>query len=196
VKRILVLLVLSLAAPFAVAQSAVLSGVVTDPKDAVIPNATVTLLNPLTGVNVSTKTNGTGEFTFPSIQPGTYSVKAEHTGFKLAQTAEMDIHTSDRLTIQLKLPVGSTSQAVTVSATASNDSPAVSLTVEREFIENMPLNGRSLQDLIQLAPGTVSSQNGYYSIDGQRTDSNNYTVDGVSANLGGVRRLTTRLEAM
>jgi hypothetical protein len=59
------------------------------------------------------------------------------------------------------------------------------MTVSREFVENMPLNGRSFQDLIQLAPGAVSSQNGYYSINGQRTDSNIYTVDGVSANLGG-----------
>jgi len=50
----------------------------------------------------------------------------------------------------------------------------------------MPLNGRSFQDLIQLAPGAVSANQGYYSIDGQRQDANNFTVDGVSANLGGV----------
>jgi hypothetical protein len=82
------------------------------------------------------------------------------------------------------------SESVTVNAGATNDNPAVSMTVSREFVENMPLNGRSFQDLIQLAPGTVSNGNGYYSINGQRIDANNYSVDGVSANLGGANNAT------
>jgi carboxypeptidase family protein len=198
VRRILLLLVLSLATHFAMGQTgnAELSGEVSDPSGAVIPGTIVTLSNALTGLNLTSKTGAEGYFHFPAVQPGTYSLKAEHAGFKVTQTEEMDIHTADRLEMNLKLQVGSTSQAVTVSATASNDSPGVSLTVTREFVENMPLNGRSFQDLIQLAPGAVSSQNGYYSIDGQRTSSNNYTMDGVSANLGGVNRGTDQLEAI
>lgn len=76
-----------------------------------------------------------------------------------------------KLTVTLK--VGAVSETVSVSAALTNESPAVSLTVDRDFVEDMPLNARSFQDLIQLAPGAVSGGGGYYSIDGQRVDANN-----------------------
>src|SRR5205085_6126718 len=65
----------------------------------------------------------------------------------------------------------------------------VSAVIAREFIEDMPLNGRSFNTLVELSPGTVQvatneSSRGMYSINGARSDSNSYMVDGVSANLG------------
>jgi hypothetical protein len=175
------------AAPPARAQTnyATLNGQVVDAQNAVIPDAAVTIISTTTAVQRQTASNKDGSFTFPSLQPGTYSLRAEHEGFASMDVTDLTLHTADNLAVVVKLKVGSVKQTVTVSGETTNDSPAISMTVTREFIENMPLNGRSFQDLIQLAPGTVSSQNGYYSINGQRTDSNNYTVDGVSANLGG-----------
>ncbi len=172
--------------PLATAQSsdATITGIVTDPSKAVIRAAKVDLINANTGVHYSAITNGSGIYTV-SGQVGNYRIEVEHVGFKTVIAPGIVLHTQDVLEINFEMAVGSTSESVTVNATASNDNPAISLTVTREFIENMPLNGRSFQDLIQLAPGTVSNGSGYYSINGQRTDANNYTVDGVSANLGG-----------
>ena len=71
-----------------------------------------------------------------------------------------------------------------------NESPAVSTIVDRQFVANIPMNGRSIQSLIQLTPGVVAvpgasnGVQGEFSVNGQRTEANYYTVDGVSANLG------------
>jgi hypothetical protein len=178
--------------PLATAQgsSATLNGQITDANGRVVPNTEVQAVNIDTNVVYPTKTNNVGLYTIASLPPGRYRVHVKRDGFKEVNLTGLDLHTQDALEQNFSLEVGSTSESVTVQAGATNENPAVSLTVTREFIENMPLNGESFQDLIQLAPGTVSSQNGYYSIDGQRADANNYTVDGVSANQGGINNHT------
>ena len=174
---------------------ATLNGQITDPHGRVVPSTAIEAINIDTGVVYPAKTNGVGLYSIASLPPGRYRVRVKREGFKEVNLTGLDLHTQDVLQQNFSLEVGSTSESVSVEAGATNDSPAVSMTVEREFIENMPLNGRSLQDLIQLAPGVVSTGNGndagYYSINGQRTDGNNYTVDGVSANLGGFNNTST-----
>jgi Carboxypeptidase regulatory-like domain len=173
--------------------TATLSGRITDPQGKVIPKAQVELVNIDTNVAATTETNGDGIYVLSAIQPGRYRLTVRKDGFHEILKPEFTLHTQDDLEQNFGLEVGSVAETVTVSAgisEAETTNPAVSMTVTREFVEDMPLNGRSFQDLIQLAPGTVSDQNGYYSIDGQRTDSNNYTVDGVSANLGGLNNAT------
>jgi hypothetical protein len=167
--------------------NATLSGVIQDPKGAIVPDTEVTITRIETGAVASTKTNGAGVYYFTALSPGHYHLMIQKPGFKQIAIKDIELHTQDKLEQNFSLEIGSVSESVTVNAETTNESPAVSMTVTREFVENVPLNGRSFQDLIQLAPGTVSSNgnNGYYSINGQRTDSNNYTVDGVSANLGG-----------
>lgn len=173
---------------------ATLNGQVVDTQNAAISAASVTIISTTTAVQRQTTTNKDGSFTFEALQPGSYSLHVEHPGFAATDATDLTLHTADSLAVVVKLKVGSVNQAVTVSAVSlTNDNPAVSMTVDREFVENMPLNGRSFQDLIQLAPGAVSSE-GYYSINGQRMDSNNYTVDGVSANLGGVENSESEVE--
>jgi len=169
--------------------TATLSGTIMDPSGKVVPDAEVTITNVDTAVARVTKTNADGIYVLPALQPGHYRVIVTKPGFKQVALTDVILNTQDSISRNFNLEVGAVSETVNVSASNGSmqtDDPAVSMTVTREFVENMPLNGRSFQDLIQLAPGTVSSQNGYYSIDGQRTDSNNYTVDGVSANLGGL----------
>ena len=173
--------------------TATLSGRITDPQGKVVPKAEVQLVNIDTNVGTTTQTNGDGIYVLPAIQPGRYRLTVRKDGFHEILKPEFTLHTQDDLEQNFSLEVGSVAETVTVSAgisEAETTNPAVSMTVTREFVEDMPLNGRSFQDLIQLAPGTVASTGytgrpGYYSIDGQHTDSNNFTVDGVSANLGG-----------
>src|ERR1700723_1755407 len=170
--------------------TATLSGTIMDPSGKVVPDAEVTITNVDTAVARVTKTNADGIYVLPALQPGHYRVIVTKPGFKQVALTDVILNTQDSISRNFNLEVGAVSETVNVSASNGSmqtDDPAVSMTGTREFVENMPLNGRSFQDLIQLAPGTVSSQSasGYYSINGQRTDSNNYTVDGVSANLGG-----------
>lgn len=178
---------------FAQAGNATVTGRITDATKAVIVGARVAAINTGTNVRYEGATNGTGSYVISGIPPGPYRIEVEKTGFKTVVEPSVVFHTQDTLEINFEMAIGSMSESVTVNANASSvesDNPAVSMTVTREFVEDMPLNGRSFQDLIQLAPGTVSSSNGatygYYSINGQRIDSNNFTVDGVSANLGGI----------
>jgi hypothetical protein len=166
--------------------SATINGLVTDPNGRVVPGADVQAVNIGTNVVYPTKTNDTGIYSIPNLPPGPYRIVVRKDGFKEVNLMDLDLHTQDVLEQNFALEIGSVSESVTVNGSTTNDNPAVSMTVDREFVENMPLNGQSFQDLIQLAPGVVSSQSGYYSINGQRTVGNNYTVDGVSANLGGV----------
>jgi hypothetical protein len=187
------LILISVAPAFAQEANARISGLITDPQKAVITGVNVVAVNVDTNVKFPAKTNGSGIYVLEGLPIGDYRVEVEHTGFKSIVEPGITLHTQDALELNFEMALGSASETVTVNGAATNDSPAVSMTVDREFVENMPLNGRSFQDLIQLAPGAVdaifySGENagGYYSIDGQRTDSNNYTVDGVSANLGGI----------
>lgn len=167
---------------------ATLSGTVTDPSGAVIPKANVTVTNEATTVAATTQTTGAGVYVVSALPPGLYRVIVEHLGFKQIEVNHLELHTQDVISRNFVLPVGAASETIQVEGNqnAINDSPAVSMTVSQEFVESTPLNGRSFQDLIQLAPGTISSAagNGTYSVNGQRDDANNFTVDGVSANVG------------
>jgi hypothetical protein len=176
------------AATSAISQTdaAMVSGQIVDHSGAIVRGASVELHSTLQSTSSTTVTNDAGIYVFPSIQPGPYTITVRKQGFKQVDLVDLVLNTQAHVEQNFKLEVGSASESITVTANSTNDSPAVSMTVEREFVENMPLNGESFQDLIQLAPGTVSDEAGDYTVNGQRADSNIYTVDGVSANLGGV----------
>src|SRR4029077_8165550 len=98
------------------------------------------------------------------------------------------------LAINFTLPIGAASEIVTVQGGAplvNTESAAVGTVIDRNFVQNLPLNGRSFNTLLQLTPGVLvvpvnplNGENGQYSINGQRTNANYFTVDGVSANFG------------
>ena len=167
---------------------ATLNGQVFDTQHAAIADADVTITNSATAAQLKLQSSADGSFRFENLPPATYTLHVERQGFAVANTENVVLHTADYVSVTVTLKVGWASETITVTATPlTNDSPSISLTVAQEFVENMPLNGRSVQDLIQLAPGTISAYgSGFYTIDGQRMDSNYYSVDGVSANLGGL----------
>lgn len=176
------------------AQSAEISGFVRDTSGAVVSDATVSIRNTQTNVQLTSKSNDAGVYVLPGLQPGLYRMTAEASGFQTQIIESLKLEVGAKVTRDLVLSVGSVNEAVTVSAgslTINTMDSSVSTVIDRQFVENMPLNGRSFQSLLTLTPGVtavVSSrgvgQSGSMSVNGQRTEANYFTVDGVSANTG------------
>ena len=129
-----------------------------------------------------------------NLPPGAYRLQVSKNGFKTLIKPDIVLNVQDALAINFTLPIGAVAETVTVEGGAplvNTQSAAVSTVIDRGFVENLPLNGRTFNTLLQLTPGVVIAQTstanqGQFSIAGQRTSSNNFLVDGVSANFGGV----------
>ena len=171
-----------------------ISGVVFDPSQAVVAEAEITIVNDATRVQYFTKTNGAGIYVVTNLPPGAYRIQVAKIGFKTIIKPDIVIHVQDALAINFTLPIGAASEVVTVQGGApliNTENAAVSTVIDRKFVESLPLNGRSFNTLLQLTPAVVivpSNNNGgnpgQFSIGGQRSDANNFTVDGISANFG------------
>ena len=177
-----------------------ISGRITDSQGLVLPAVKVQAININTNVAYSAESNGDGLYRISSVPPGIYRVVVEKTGFAEIVKPNVELHVQDDIALNFAMQVGSISQTVTVEGGApmvNTTNATVGTVVDQTYVKNMPLNGRSFQDLILLTPGIVtqSSQSGAnfnagkgmtgeFSVNGQRTESNSYTVDGVSANLG------------
>ena len=173
-------------------ETATLGGVIKDPQGDVVPDAEVTLTRTETGTVAKTKTNGSGTYFFTGLAPGHYRLVVRKDGFKEITLREFQLDVQDKLEQNFSLEVGSVSETVTVEASTpmiNTTDATVSTVVDRQFAENLPLNGRSFQSLIELTPGVVltaanTNDTGQFSVNGQRASSNYWTVDGVSANFG------------
>ena len=185
------LLWLSVSPAFGQSASASLAGVVVDETGAVLPGADVIVTNAATNLARESTTNPEGRFAFPSLAPGRYVVRAALSGFQTAEVRNINLNINSEQTIRIQLSLAGVGAEVRVVARAErvSTSPAVSTVVDRTFVENLPLSGRSLQSLLELTPGvTLFASNanpmagGQFSVNGQRTNANYFTVDGVSAN--------------
>jgi hypothetical protein len=166
--------------------SAEISGRVTDPTGALVRGADVELRDIARGTVEKTQTNRDGIYIFPFVLPGRYSVSVGALGFKSLDLVSLTANAQDHIQQNFRLPVGAPSESVTVTSDAKVDlDTAVSTTVDHNFIENMPLNGQSIQQLIAITPGVQrTSGAGQFSFNGVRDNQNYITVDGVSANTG------------
>jgi carboxypeptidase family protein/TonB-dependent receptor-like protein len=170
---------------------------VVDESGAVIPDALVKVINIGNNQNWKAKTNGSGLLGLPFLPPGTYKVEVEREGFSLAEVRDVILQVGDQIVFRIKLQVGIVDSTVTVTGEAGRvqTSATVGTIISRQFIENLPLNGRSFQSLIGLTPGVVltkadvASRQGQFSVNGQRQNSNYFTVDGVSANVSATTSL-------
>ena len=189
------LLAVSVAAGLlAQSDSATLSGTVTDPSGAVVSNANVQAVNEDTNVAQNTRTNSVGLYSFPHLAPGRYRISVKSTGFKELVKTGVVFHVGDTVSENFRMEIGSASDTVSVTAEAplvNTEDATVGTVVERQVVENMPLNGRSFQGLITLSPGVTtiavgsgSASTGQFVVNGQRSDTSYFTVDGVSANVG------------
>ena len=145
--------------------NASLTGRITDPAMALVVDARITAISETMNVRYETTTNGSGEYRFSNLPPGTYHLEIEKPGFKKLLKPHVILHVQDIVRVDFELTVGELSEAVSVKAGApvlNTESATVSTVVDRSFVENVPLNGRSFQTLIALTPGvvlTTTSQN-------------------------------------
>lgn len=137
-----------------------LSGRVTDPTGAAIPGAKVIATAADTGAKFETASGEEGEYTLPFLAPGGYNITAEAGGFKRFRQEGVTVGTNTRVSVDIKLEVGSQSESVTVTSDAtllSTASASVGQVISSSQIENMPMNGRTPLTLAQLAYGVVPS---------------------------------------
>ncbi len=185
---VLLLIILSLwpVNLFAQSATATLSGTVTDERNAVVAGATVSAVNDATSLTRKATTNSDGYFTLPLLPPGNYTLRIEGQGFAILEKRDVILNVGDQRSVLVQLRVSNVAATVNVTDSASllNESPAVGIVVNRERVENLPLNGRNFQRLVFLAPG-ISGGAGSGSnpaISGARTSYNTYTIDGLGAN--------------
>jgi hypothetical protein len=192
-----ILVLLFITSTAAQSPNGTVSGIVLDPSGASIAGADIVIINDATGVKYSGKTNGDGIYVVTNLPPGSYRIQVSNSGFKTIIKPDVTLHVGDALAINFTLPIGAASEIVTVEGGApllKTENASVGTVIDRQFVESLPLNGRSFNTLLQLTPGVVIGATGSYSpgqfsISGQRSDANNFTVDGVSANFGVGSRL-------
>jgi outer membrane receptor protein involved in Fe transport len=163
-----------------------ISGDIADTSGAVIPNATVTAKNLGTDLTRTATTTGSGSYRIPDLPVGNYSVSVQATGFKTMKR-QVGVAANAVIHADFKMQVGSREETVTVEGVA----PMVDLSsnnnnyVDQEKIETVPLNGRDFNSLLAITPGVQRAPGGGFlaiSINGSRTTSNNYFIDGLYNN--------------
>jgi hypothetical protein len=186
------LVVLSSSGLRAQSTSASLTGRITDPSKAAIADAKIAAIRTDANVRYETATGNSGEYYLPNLPPTLYRIEVEKPGFKKLIKPDVILHVQDALELNFQMTVGEVTENITVRAgilPIETESAVVSTVVDRTFVEDIPLNGRSFQTLILLSPGVVVTgaafdNQGQFSVNGQRADANYFTVDGVSANFG------------
>ena len=171
--------------------TATMSGTALDEKGARIEGVLVTIRNSATGFRRQTKTNSDGYFVIALLPPDRYTVTAQRQGFSSLEIEDLVINVNDQRVLRIELKVGQVSESITVdgSQLVKSESASVSTLIDRQFVEQLPLNGRSFSTLIELTPGVVLTKadygnQGQFSVNGQRSNANYFMVDGVGANIG------------
>jgi hypothetical protein len=134
-----------------------ITGAVTDPNNEVIVNATVTATNKGTGAARKVMTKGEGNYTVQNLLPGEYEVKVEAQGF-ITQIQLLQVQVGNDTTANFSMTVGATSQTIEVTSSAqlvNTTDTAVGGVINREHIDNLPLNGRSFLSVALLEPGVT-----------------------------------------
>jgi hypothetical protein len=170
------------------AQNARLSGDVVDPSGGLVPNAELRLTNEGTLREFIARSGSQGQFAFPSLAPASYRLQVQAPGFKTLIRSGITLDVQATAKLRLVLEVGSLSDRVDVLADAApvfTTSPSVEAAVTRDQINTLPLNSRDFNQLVLLATGAVeniSSGNGRdfgaVAANGNRSFSNDYTIDG------------------
>src|SRR4051794_27945719 len=175
-----------------------ITGQITDSSGAAVPDAAITLKNTSTDAVRRTVSTASGDYTFPSLPPGTYAVEAEKPGFKKSESTNVTVQVQQTVRLDLALSIGQVNESVIVQANAvalQAENATVGTVVENKRIVELPLNGRNFLQLVALAPnvttlspaaGQAGSRQGgdranqSISVAGQRTMFDYFTLDGVS----------------
>lgn len=190
------LLILNLAAHAQSAQGTIL-GHVTDPSGAVVPGAEVTITNISTNMKFTAKTSAVGDYLFVNVTPGQYNIEVADTGFKSSHADKVQLDVQATLRQNFTLQLGNAQETVEVAADAQMiqaDNATQGGVIESKAIDNLPISGRDFTNLLRLQAGATQVQGSsqlYWaqhglnndfasvSINGARTESISYLVDGI-----------------
>src|SRR5438105_1064424 len=179
------------------AVNATLLGTVTDSSGAAVANAKVTITETNTGVSHTSQTNDSGNYVFPDLPPGTYTVIAEQSGFKRASRAGIDLIVNTTERVDLTLQPGETTDTITVEAETpilQTERADTGRKLETVLTENVPLGtNRNFQNLLNIVPGTTratfqhsrffnASNSLQTEVNGQLREGNNYQIEGIDDN--------------
>ncbi|MCL5670722.1 MAG: carboxypeptidase-like regulatory domain-containing protein [Acidobacteria bacterium] len=190
---------------FPQAASGTIRGTVTDPSGAVIPNASVLVTNTQTDVKVRLATNSGGLYEARFLPPGDYTVTVGAAGFEQTIRAHLELHLGQVMGLNVRLKVGQATQSVVVQGGAVQmlqpDTSNVSQVVNHRQVTDLPLNGRNFMDLIALSagatPGLQGQSIGNYNLNGQRSDQNNFMLEGIDdMNIEGTPTNTPSVDAV
>jgi hypothetical protein len=175
-----------------------ITGTVTDASGAVIPGATVEVTEQQTGVSRTVTADGSGSYAVPSLQPGTYSVKASETGMQVVTVQGVVLSVSSTVPVNVQLGLQSQSEVVEVNAAAAGietSTMSVGQVIDQKTVQDVPLNGRHFVDLGVLLAGSVTApQSGFltsplrgqgassFNSAGGREDTVNFMINGVNLN--------------
>ena len=195
------LLCLALALPLNGQNSqGIILGHVTDPSGAVVAGATVRITNVATGVTRSAKTSGVGDYVFVNIPPGNYDLSVEAPAFSMSKVSGARLDVEATLRQDFKLQVGAVNQEVTVTSNSQmvqTDNATSGEVISSKLIEDLPISGRDFTNLLRIQAGATEVQGSstlYWaqhglnndfssvSVNGARTESVSFLVDGVSDN--------------
>ncbi len=174
------------------------NGTVSDEQGAVIPGASLKLINAATGVTQTSQTNEAGVYRFQNVQVGQYSLEATSEGFATQRVAPFTLTVNQTTTLDFGLKVGAVTETVEVEATAvqlQSSSAELGQAIQERTVKALPLNGRNFTQMLMLQPGVVmvnppGSQSLSYtrpigetanpSVNGQNNRANVYMLDGVA----------------
>ena len=172
-----------------------IQGRVTDPSGAVVTGANVTLSNEQTGVQGTTQSDKSGDYSFPNVPVGTYNVEVNQAGFKKSLKRGITLELNQVITMNMALQLGATEEVVEVTSEAplvDTTSTQLGAVVNDRAVVGLPLNSRDTYQLLQLQPGVQSQvgsdlfygsdRAGVVSVNGGRGRSNNFSVNGGDAN--------------
>ncbi|HWS96179.1 MAG TPA: carboxypeptidase regulatory-like domain-containing protein, partial [Candidatus Methylomirabilis sp.] len=172
-----------------------LHGTITDPSQAVVSNATVSLKNLETGIVREVNADEAGHYLFPYVVPGTYSVTAKASGFKTTVRNGIEVSVNDNLRVDLEMALGQSTETVQVTAQAAAvqaDTSSLGSTISERIVDALPLKGHSSLYLYTLANGVVGNRyfddtrpsdtgtNVLFTANGAPVASGEVSVDGVS----------------
>lgn len=175
------------------AQTTQLAGLVLDSSGGAVGGAAVTLVNQENGIRRSVRSSDEGVYAIPSVRPGPYKLTVRKEGFRSVTRTGLQLELGRSARVDFSLQVGSVEEVITVESSpwlTQSETAMLGALVPREFVEGLPVNGRSLLGLLELTPGVVltpvrdGAETGQFSVNGQRPNANLISIDGMSANFG------------